>query len=354
MLLERQRTNVVRAVERLCGLQAQLARPPHVGLFSRVAGFRREAFNRALLERKLVRATSMRATLHVLSARDFVEHRITLQPMLSQAVQQVLRGWKRADRAAAGARLDLESLLATARAFFAQKPATFDALRQELAKRHPRGEPRQLAYAVRMHLPLVQVPTDAPWGFPAAADFALADSWLDAPLAETADLSAFVLRYLAAFGPASVADMQNWSGLRGLEAAFVAARPQLVSFRDEKGRELYDLPRAPRPDADTPAPVRFLPEYDNLVLGHADRTRVISDEARQVIFTKNLQILPTFLVDGRVAGSWKIERKKTSATLVATTFARLSRGAREELGSEATALLAFAEPDAATYDVRFA
>src|SRR5262249_26085191 len=110
MLLERQRTNVVRAVERLCGLQAQLARPPHVGLFSRVAGFRREAFNRALLERKLVRATSMRATLHVLSARDFVEHRITLQPMLSQAVQQVLRGWKSADRAAAGTRLDLESV----------------------------------------------------------------------------------------------------------------------------------------------------------------------------------------------------------------------------------------------------
>ena len=173
-------------------------------------------------------------------------------------------------------------------------------------------------------------------------------------LGETADLPAFVVRYLAAFGPASVADMQNWSGLRGLDAAFAAARPHLSSFRDEKGRELYDLPRAPRPDADTPAPVRFLPEYDNLVLGHADRTRVISDEARRVIFSKNLQILPTFLVDGRVAGSWKIERKKRSATLVASAFSRLSRRAREELANEATELLAFAEPDATTRNVRFA
>ena len=353
MLLERERTTVVRAVERLCGLQAQLARPPHVGLFSRVAGFRREAFNRALLERKLVRATSMRATLHVLSARDFVDHRITLQPMLSQAAGQVLRGWNRGG-SAPSKRPDLESVLATARAFFGRRPATFNDLRKELAKRHPRAEPRVLAYFVRLHLPLVQVPTDAPWGFPAAADFALAESWLDAPLCVTADLPAFVARYLAAFGPASVADMQNWSGLRGLDAAFAAARPHLSSFRDEKGRELYDLPRAPRPDADTPAPVRFLPEYDNLVLGHADRTRVISDEARRVIFSKNLQILPTFLVDGRVAGSWKIERKKRSATLVASAFSRLSRRAREELANEATELLAFAEPDATTYDVRFA
>jgi winged helix DNA-binding protein len=353
MLLERERTNVVRAVEKLCGLQAQLARPPHVGLFSRVAGYRREVFNRALHERKLVRATSMRATLHVLSARDFADHRITLQPMLSAAVGQVLRGWNRG-RSAPSKHPDLESVVATARAFFARRPATFDDLRQELAKRHPRAEPRVLAYAVRMHLPLVQVPTDAPWGFPAAADFTLAESWLDGPLAEIADLPAFVMRYLAAFGPASVADMQNWSGLRRLDDAFAAARPKLVSFRDEKGRELFDLPRAPRPDPETPAPVRFLPEYDSLVLGHADRTRVISDEFRRVIFTKNLQILPTFLVDGRAAGSWKIERKKTSATLVATTFSRLSRRAREDLANEATELLAFAEPDATTRNVRFA
>jgi hypothetical protein len=354
MLLERERTTVVRAIERLMGLQAQLARPPHIGLFSRVAGYRRESLTRALHSRQIVRATTMRATLHLMSARDFCEHRAALQPMLTQAIGQVLRGWTPTSQSARKKGLELEPVLASARAFFGRQPATFDALRDHLASRFPRVNERVLGYAVRMQLPLVQVPTDATWGFPAASDFTLAESWLDEPLASTAEPHTLVLRYLAAFGPATPADMQTWCGLRGLADAFAAVRPKLRSFRDERGRELYDLPRAPRPDSDTPAPVRFLPEYDNLVLGHADRNRLIDDAHRRIIFTKNLQILATFLVDGRVAGQWKIERKTKQATMLVTPFVKLGKKVRDELAAEANALLDFAEPDAPAREIRFA
>jgi hypothetical protein len=162
-----------------------------------------------------------------------------------------------------------------------------------------------------------------------------------------------VERYLAAFGPASVKDAQAWSGMRSLADAFAALRPKLAVFRDAKGRELFDLPKAPRPPATTPAPVRFLPDYDNLVLAWADRTRVVADAFRARLATKNLQILPTFLVEGVVAGTWKIERAGKSAALVLAPFEGLSRKAKSELAEEGAALLRFAEGDAPSAEVRF-
>jgi hypothetical protein len=335
----------VAAVERLAGLQAQVARPPFLGLWTRLAGFRRDDLREALERREVVRVTAMRGTLHLLSAGDYVALRGALQPGLTRGMQSILR-----DRTKA---LDLAVLLAEGRDFFG-KPATFDALRDHLVARHPGGDERAMAYAIRLHLPLVQVPTGDRWSFPAAADFALADAWLGREVpAEPAPAHQLVRRYLAAFGPATPTDAQVWSGLQGLREVFEELRPGLVTFRDERKRELFDLPEAPRPPEETPTPVRFLPEFDNLVLAHDDRSRLMADEHRSRIVSKNLQVFATFLVDGTVAGTWKIERKKKAATLHLEPFAPLAKGTLAALEQEGDAMLRFAEEDAAVYEVRW-
>jgi winged helix DNA-binding protein len=344
MLLAREKTTVVRAVCRLAGLQAQLARPPFIGLWSRVAGFKAEDLTRAVHDRKVVRATLMRATLHLMTADDYHALRPALQPMLSGAMRGVLK-----DRAA----FDLDGVIATARDALGKEPRTFDALRAILAAAWPGFDERALGYAVRTHLPLVQVPTDARFGWASVSAFALADTWTGQKLGAGKGAAALVLRYLGAFGPASVRDAQAWSGMTSLADAFAALRSKLVVFHDEKGRELFDLPKAPRPKGKTKAPVRFLPEYDNLVLGHADRTRVVPEEHRKRLATKNLLVPPTFLVDGFVAGTWKIERARAAAALTLVAFETLSRTAKAELAAEGALLLRFVESDAKTAEVRF-
>jgi hypothetical protein len=345
MLLAREKATVPGAVERLAGLQAQLARPPFIGLWSRVLGFRAEDLARAVRQRKVVRATLMRGTLHLMTAKDYVDLRPALQPMLSAGMQGVLK-----DRAQG---FDLDGVTATARACLDEQPRTFEELRGVLGKAWPGLDVRALGHAVRTHLPLVQVPDETRWGWPGAASFAVAETWLGRKMGKGGGESALVLRYLGAFGPASVRDAQTWSGMRSLAEAFEALRPQLAVFRDEKGRELFDLKKAPRPPADTQAPVRFLPDYDNLVLAHADRTRIVPEAHRPRLATKNLQVPATFLVDGFVAGSWKIERKRSAAVLALTAFEPLLKKAKAELTTEGKALLAFAEGDAATAEVRF-
>jgi hypothetical protein len=344
MLLAREKTTALRTVARLAGLQAQLARPPFVGLWSRVEGFAAEHLARLARDRKVVRATMMRGTLHLVTTKDFLDLRPGLQAMLSSGMAGVL-----GDRAP---RFELDRVLATARALLDEEPRTFEDLRAALGRAFPGSDVRALGYAVRTHLPIVQVPDDTRWGWPGAARFAVAETWLGRKMGKGGGAAALMLRYLGAFGPASVRDAQAWSGVRGLDDAFAALRPKLAVFRDEKGRELFDLRKAPRPPASTPAPVRFLPDYDNLVLAHADRTRVVSDAHRARLATKNLQVLPTFLVDGRVAGSWRIERARSAAALVATAFEPLSRQAKADLAEEGRALLRFAEPDAKTFEVR--
>ena len=345
MLLAREKTTVLRAVERLAGLQAQLARPPFIGLWSRVAGFRAEDLARLAHQRKVVRATLMRGTLHLMTTKDYLALRPALQPMLSAGLEGVL-----GDRAKG---FDLVGVTATARATLDEQPRTFEDLRVALGKAWPGLDVRALGYAVRTHLPLVQVPAETRWGWPGAASFAVAESWIGRTMGKGAGAVALVLRYLGAFGPASIRDAQAWSGMRSLADAFAALRPKLKVFHNEKGRELFDLPKAPRPPARTAAPVRFLPDYDNLLLAHADRTRVVADAHRARLATKNLQVLPTFLVDGFVAGSWKIERARSSAALVLAAFESLSRKAKADLTGEGTALLRFVESDAKSAEVRF-
>jgi hypothetical protein len=345
MLLAREKVAPLAAVERLAALQSQLARPPYVALWARVAGFRAEDLTRLAKARKVVRATMMRGTLHLLSARDYLAWRPLLQPMLTTVMQAALK-----ERAAG---LDLEGLMRTARACLDERACTFDDLRPRLKKAWPRIDERALGYAVRTHLPLVQVPEDTRWGWPAASTFAVAESWLSARFATAEDLAPLVRRYLAAFGPATVADAQSWLGLRALKDAFAALRPQLTVLRDERGRELFDLPQAPRPPGTTQAPARFLPDFDNLLLGHAERARVIDEAHRPRVITKNLRIPPTFLVDGFVRGTWSVKRTKSVATLLAEPFEPLPKPARAELEAEGKALLAFLEPDAPRAQVAF-
>jgi winged helix DNA-binding protein len=345
MLLEREKTTVLRAVERLAGLQAQLARPPFIGLWSRLAGFRAEDLMRPVHARKIVRATLMRGTLHLVTTKDYRALRPLFQPMLTASMQAIL-----GERARG---LDLDRLTATARSCLDERPQTFEDLRAALRAAWPKADERAMGYAVRMHLPLIQVPAETRWGWPGAAAFAAAETWLGARVETRGDLGGLVRCYLAAFGPASVRDAETWSYVKGLADTFEALRPKLRVFRDERGRELFDLPKAPRPPAGTPVPVRFLPDYDNLLLAHADRTRVIAAAHRSKVSTPNLRTLATFLVDGFVAGTWRIERKRASATLVLEPFATISRPTRAELAAEGEALARFAEPDARTADVRF-
>ena len=326
-------------VERLVGLQAQQARPPFVGLWSRVEGFGREQLHALVRDKAVVRATMMRGTLHLVSAADYVALRGALAPLFAAGVKAILG--KRVDG------LDLAKLSAFART---KLPATFETLRPVLAKKFPKFDDRALGYAVRMTLPLVQVPTDDRWAYPASSDFACAEAWLGRAVDPAAASALLVKRYLAAFGPASVRDAQTWSGLRDLAPVFAQLRDELVTFRDGK-RELFDLPDAPRPDADTAVPVRFLPDFDNLVLSHDDRSRVIADAHRPAVVTKNLQVKATFLVDGVVAGTWTIERKK-AATLVLSPFATLKKPVRAALEAEGEPLVRFVEPDAASYAIK--
>jgi hypothetical protein len=350
MLLRREKVKPVVAIERLLGLQAQNPRPPFVALWSRLDGFRREDLIAPIAQRDLVRATMMRATIHLFSRHDFVAFRPALQPMLTAGMRAVLK-----DRIA-GIDVDLDALLAAARACFAENPCTFAELREHLIGRFPKLDERAMGYAVRMQLPLVQVPhADAPWAWPALADFVVAESWLDEPIAmQDATAHALALRYFAAFGPASVQDFQSWSGLAAMRAVVEELRPKLRTFRDERGRELFDLPQAPRPDPDEEAPVRFLAEFDSVLLGYAERTRIVADEHRPALLTKNLLVPATFLIDGFIAGRWTVETKKGIARLIVTPFIPVNKPTSAALTDEGGRLLRFLEPDAKTHAVEIA
>jgi Winged helix DNA-binding domain len=328
LLLERGTADVTEAVDRLGGLQAQEAKPPFLALWARLDGFRREQLHEALQQQRVVRATAMRATLHLIGAAGYPALRATLQPVLTAAMAAI-RGRDQG--------LELDKVLPVARELVGQRPRTFNELRPLLVEAFPGVNERALGYAVRMNLPLAMVPSDDRWSFPSDAPFALAE--IGEP-----DAQALVRRHLAAFGPATSADIQTWSGLGGLRET--VAGMELVEFKHGR-RTLYDLPDAPRPDEDTPAPPRLLPEFDSLLLAHKDRTRVVADEHRKSLTTKNLRVKAVFLVDGFVAGTWTAARKRDTATLTLAPFAKLPKPAVAGLTEEGEELLRFAEPDAA-------
>jgi hypothetical protein len=340
MLLQRAAgVGVVDAVEALAGMQAQEPKHPFVGLWTRLEGFSEDSLRAALAERSVVRATAMRSTLHLMSAADFVALRMALQPPASVSMRVL------------GARskgLDPSKVIPAARKLLERQPLTFDEIRARLQQQFADVNDRALGYAVRTLLPLVMVPDeDARWGFGRTARFTLAEEWLGEPVAEPSP-QALVRRYLAAFGPASAADIQTWSAVGGLSSVLDAMRDELAVFGAGK-RELFDLPGAPRPGADVDAPPRLLPEFDNLMLAWDDRSRVIADEHRPLVTTKNLRVRATFLVDGVVAGVWTIAVKRGVATLTLAPFGRVVKRAQKDLLAEAERLVRLIEPGAKSH-----
>jgi hypothetical protein len=345
LLLERAEMPVPAAIERLAGLQAQQALPPYVGLWSRLHDFRREQLADLIEAHRVIKATLMRSTLHLFTAEDYLHFRATLQPVLTNAFDAI---FKELD-----GKLDIDKLVTTARAYIAEKPRSFAELTAYFVELMPGIEPGALRYGVRTHLPLVQVPITKGWSYPGNPQFTLAELWLDQPIPTGQDLRGLVFRYLAAFGPARVTDMQAWSGLPKLKEIFEQLRPELVTYRDEQGVELFDLPDVQLPSTDVLAPERFLPEFDNLLLSHTNRTRVIADVHRPKVYLPGLRVAATILVDGFVQGVWKVEKAKGVATLTIEPLGTLSQQSRQNLSGEGEALVRFIEGDAKSYAVRF-
>ncbi|MFF2144586.1 winged helix DNA-binding domain-containing protein [Kitasatospora sp. NPDC058190] len=323
-------------IHHLGGLQAQaVPQPPYLGLLSRLDAFSPERLSTLIEQRAVVRIALQRGTIHLVTAEDCRTLRPLLQPVLDQALRTTY------GKRLAG--LDLDVLAAEARALVEAQPRTFQQLGALLAASRPDRDPAALAQAARCLLPLVQVPPRGLWGRSGPAAHTTAEAWLGRPLDPSPSVDDLVLRYLAAFGPAAVADLQKWCGLSRLGAVLERLAPQLLTFRDEQGRLLYDLPQAPRPGPDVPAPVRLVAPFDNLLLSHADRSRVLPEEYKGRVMTRNGLVLGTLLVDGMVAGTWRLTGEQE---VVVQPFVRLTRADREAAEAEARRVLAFAGADA--------
>jgi hypothetical protein len=344
MLLDREALPAGDAIERLAGMQSQVPSDPYCGLWSRLKGFRAEELSELIATRKAVRIGAMRGTIHLLTARDCLAFRPLVQPVFDRVLFTSAEARSLRDVA-------LDEFIAAGRAAVEEKPLTWVELRKHLVARWPQHNPVALLRAVQFSLPLVQTPPRGLWRKSGATRVTTAEAWLKKPLARNATLDKLVLRYLAGFGPATVMDAQAWSGLTKLGGVFETLRPKLRMFRDEAGRELFDLPEAPRPDPDMPAPPRFLPVYENAVLGYANRDRIFRGGPK----TPPLQNVNVrgFLVDGFVAGFWKVVEEKKSAVLILEPFRPLSKKDERALAKEGAGLLAFTAADAGSSDVRF-
>lgn len=332
-LIERRPASAAAEIEHLVGMQAQIPQAPYVGLWSRLEGFHPAQLSSLIEKRKAVRLGLMRNTLHLVSAPDCLRLWPLFQPVLSARFRSssFARGLKGAD---------FEAIVGAATELLAEKPQTLSALGSALQQRFPDHSATDLAYAIRHLTPLIQLPPRGLWGRSGVPTWSTAELWLGNGTTNSASLDTVVLRYLAAFGPASRADAAAWSGLPGLAMVVDRLRPQLRSFRDERGRQLFDLPEAPRPDPKMPVPPRFLPAYDNLLLGHRDRTRVIAFEHRYIVGGG------TFLLDGAVAGSWTVTSQKNQRRLTIASFQPLKRRDRSALGEEAERFQQFLSPSA--------
>jgi hypothetical protein len=343
-LLARSKVPVIEMIERLVGMQAQEPQNPYLALWSRLDGFDPAELSRLIVQRRAARAQLMRATIHLVSAPDC----LALHPITGPVLARVFTSpWA---KGLAGA--DVREVAEAGLELLAQRPRTRAELGAMLAPRWPDADPKSLAHAVTFNTPLVQVPPRGLWGETGQAMWAPAETWLGRPLDAGATLDAVVLRYLAAFGPATVGDMRTWSGLSGLREVIERLRPELRNFRDEQGRELFDVPDGPLPDPDTPAPPRFLPEYDNVVLSHADRSRMFDGLGPGAPFSRG-RAIGGLLVDGFYRANWKLTEEDGTATLSIDRLVPQPGEDSDAVAAEGTRLLAFLAPDAPERRVEF-
>jgi hypothetical protein len=338
LLLERSAMSVPEAVEHLCGLQAQTTTSWYAGLWTRLADFSPSTVVELMKDRKLVRVVLMRSTIHLVTDRDCM----FLRPLVQIAGERSFAGnW---GRNLPG--VDLAEVVAAGREILEKTPLTFAALGKRLAEKWPDRDGPSMAQAVRVYAALVQLPPRGLWGHSGLAVHTTAEQWLDRSLDPHPSVETLVLRYLAAFGPATANDACTWSGLTRLGEVFDRLRPRLRTFVDERGRELFDLPDAPRPDPDAPAPVRFLYDFDNLLLSHADRTRVLDPAQRKLLQPTMNLVRGAVLIDGFVRAAWRAQTSRTAAVLAVSHDGRPARKLVAEIEREGHDLLEFLAPEA--------
>ena len=334
LLLQRSPMSALDAIEHLVGMQAQAPFAPYYGLWSRLDGFTGEELSGLLSSRKAARIVLMRGTIHLVTARDC--HR--LRPLVQPALDRML-----ATNATHGrplAAVDVAALVDTAKQLLDAEALTPGEVGARLAEQWPETPKGSLAEAARSLLPLVQVPPRALWQRSGQVRLRTATAWLGRPRGKPLTIDEVVVRYLGAFGPASVADVQTWSGLRRLGEVVERLGARLMRVKGEGGQTLYDLPEAPRPDPEITAPVRLVAPFDNILLSHANRTRVISDEHRKRLFSGRNGVFPgTVLVDGFVAGTWELVGKGESTSMRVRPYVAMRRGVLDAVISEGNRLL---------------
>jgi hypothetical protein len=327
LLLERKRLPIARAVERMAGIQNQYAPNAYIRLWSSIEGLTRGDLSRALQRRSVIQGTLMRETIHIVSRFDY--------PLFAAGIRRSgQEWWRRVNKVPQ--QVDMEAFARRAREFLRGTTRTRAEIEEFL---RDNDFPRASLWGFAHWIDLVRVPPAGTWEQRRAHTFALAEEWVG-PLDATEEegIEHLARRYLGAFGPASQADIAQWCKVPATKLKPILGRLELRRFRAEEGKEMVDLPRAPLPDPDTPAPVRFLPTWDATLLVHARRTGILPEEYRKIIFhVKRPQSMMTFLIDGRVAGAWMFE----GGRVVLEPFERLSRTVRGELEQEAERLAAF-------------
>lgn len=346
LLLKRHRKSVPATLEHLVGMQAQAPNQPYIGLWSRLQGFHTDQLSRLVESRQAVRISLMRNTIHLVTARDAVG----LKPLFTPFGERgFLRGspWGRGMRDA-----DFASIHSAARELLAARPLTVAELGKRLAEQFPQHDGEAMAYGVRYMVPLVFAPPRGVWGASGAVTLTTFEAWFGRAPGPAFSQDDVVLRYLGAFGPASPADLRAWSGL-SLRESFERLRPRLKVFRDQTRRELFDLPHAPRPPADLEVPIRYLPDYDNILLGHGDRTRILAEGQHLGMFSAAGIMKGSILVDGFVRAQWKPSTTKGATTLEITPFGDgFAKPDRPAIAAEGLKLLELLAPGD-KHDVKF-
>ena len=337
LLLERARVTPLEVIERLVGMQAQEPPDPYVGLWTRVKGFRPEDLSALIEEREVVRAVAlMRTTIHLVTAADALAIRPLMQPALE-------RLWRATAFSRQIGDANVDEVIAAGLQILADGPLVAGELGRRLRERWPNADAQSLSYAVRFLVPNVQPPPRGLWRRRGTAAVEPMERWLGRSVEADPPLDDLVLRYLAAFGPATPADVSAWSGWTGMREVLERLRPRLRTFRDERGRELFDVPDAPFPDPDTPAPVRFLPQYDNVALGHEDRSRVIGRKYSEPIWLRG-----GILVDGWVRGTWRFDTARDGAVMRLRLFEPMTDLEADDVRDEAARLATFLAPEHAS------